>query len=152
MFYIEFGDLIGKLLKGKALTQASALKRVRRLDQSEILASLFASAILGAIVVFTGQWKEFVFWLAVPLLVGLAYLVSLIPDCLRWWRLPLLLLGYFSPGIFKSLFGTSDYLWSVAIVSSWPSTGCRSFVCAASHSASTFSSRGIPRLSPHYSS
>ncbi|KTB47737.1 hypothetical protein DEALK_05820 [Dehalogenimonas alkenigignens] len=98
------------------MTQASALKRVRCLDQSEILASLFASAILGAIVVFTGQWKEFVFWLAVPLLVGLAYLVSLIPDRLRWWRLPLPLLGYFSPGIFKSLFGTSDYLWSVAIV------------------------------------
>ncbi|MEL7563089.1 hypothetical protein [Dehalogenimonas sp. 4OHTPN] len=98
------------------MARVTATQKIRRLDQSEILASLFASAILGAIVVFTSQWKEFVFWLAVPLLVGLAYLVALIPDRLRWWRLPLLLLGYFSPGIFKSLFGTSDYLWSVAIV------------------------------------
>ncbi len=86
------------------------------LDQSDVLASLFASVILVAIVIFSGDWKNFELWFAGVLLLSLAYLVSLIPDRLRWWRLPLTALGYFSPGIFKWLFNNNDALWSIAIL------------------------------------
>lgn len=92
------------------------IKQPRRLDQSEVLASLFASVILAAIVIFSGHWKHFEFWVASALLLGLAYLVSLVPDRLRWWRLPLLFLGYFSPGIIKWLFSGEVTFWSIAII------------------------------------
>jgi hypothetical protein len=98
------------------MAHASTIKEPRRLDQSEILASAFASVILSVIVFFSGHWKDFEFWVAAALLVGLAYLVSLIPDHLRWWRLPFLFLGYFSPGIGKWLFNTDNALFSIAIL------------------------------------
>jgi len=98
------------------MTQTGTAVKPRRLDQSEILASLFASVILIVILFFSNHWKNFEFWFAGALLLGLAYLVSLIPDRLRWWRLPLAFLGYFSPGIVKWLFNAEDALWSIAIL------------------------------------
>ncbi len=78
------------------------------LDQSEILASMFASVLLITIIVISGHWEHYAFWLAAVLLVGLAYLASLIPDEQRVWRLPLLFIGYFSPGVFGWLFQSPD--------------------------------------------
>ncbi|WP_145925481.1 hypothetical protein [Dehalogenimonas formicexedens] len=65
---------------------------------------------------FSNHWKHFEFWLGATLLLGLGYLVSLIPDRLRWWRLPLAFLGYFSPGIVKWLFNADYDPWSIGIL------------------------------------
>ena len=98
------------------MVQDITIKKPRRLDQSEVLASLFASVIFATFVIFSGHWKNFEFWVAGFVLLGLAYVVSLIPYRLRWWRLPLTFLGYSSPGIIKWLFNADDALWSIAIL------------------------------------
>ena len=79
------------------MAQATTTKQPRRLDQSDILASLFASVILIAIPIVAGHYRHFEFWIAAALVSGLAYLASMIPDRLRFWRLPLLIAGYFLP-------------------------------------------------------
>lgn len=64
---------------------------------SLVWANAFASVILVLIIVFSGQYKHFSFWLAAAFLLGLAYLVVRIPDRLKLLRYPLILAGLLLP-------------------------------------------------------
>ncbi len=68
---------------------------------SLVWASVFASTVLILIIVFSGQYMHFSFWLAAVFLLGLAYLVVRIPGRLKLLRYPLILAGLQLPNWLK---------------------------------------------------
>ena len=73
---------------------------------SLIWAGVFASTVLILIIVFSGQYMHFSFWLAAVFLLGLAYLVVRIPGRLKLLRYPLILAGLLLPNELKLVLQT----------------------------------------------
>ena len=78
---------------------------------SLVWANVFASTVFILIIVFSGQYMHFSFWLASAFVIGLAYLIALLPHRLRFWRYPLIIAGFSMPGIISQAFriGVEDF-------------------------------------------
>ena len=71
---------------------------------SLIWANILASIVFILIIGLTGQFNNLFFWLTSAIVIGLAYLIALLPHRLRFWRYPLIIAGFSMPGIISQIF------------------------------------------------
>ncbi|AKG52909.1 hypothetical protein DGWBC_0222 [Dehalogenimonas sp. WBC-2] len=98
-----------------AATNTGASKKVPTKGDLEslVIVNVLASLGFGVIIFFSGEYKVAAFWVAAALVVGVAYMVSLVPDRLKLWRYALIVVGFFAPGAIGPLL-QSDQDYSAA--------------------------------------
>jgi hypothetical protein len=55
--------------------------------------------VLIAVIILSGQYQNFSFWLSTAAVIGLAYFITRIPDRLRFWRYPAVAIGLALPRV-----------------------------------------------------
>ena len=84
--------------------------------QSLLMVSILASVVFIGIIIASGQYRHPAFWLATIFIIGLTYLISLVPNRLGFWRWILIIIGYFAAVVFAPTLSPEQDISTVGIV------------------------------------